>query len=247
MTVSSTFPTAAPPVSLRERKKLATRRLLRRAALDLVGERGLANVTVEDIAEAADVSPRTFFNYFPSKEAALFGGDPDRAAGLRDSVARLAPGAPAVEVLGTVMAQDAEAMAAELRLLGGDPADWLRRMKVARTDPHVRAAQAAHMATIERAIGEGLATRLGVDLDADPYPWVLAAAAVGVVRACMAFWAGSGGSVQLGRLVEQAFQALAEGLPERGALHRITEPQLTAPQLTEPQITGNVTDRKESH
>ena len=79
MTVSITSPVAEPPVSLRERKKLATRRLLRRAALDLVAERGLVNVTIEDIAEAADVSPRTFFNYFPSKEAALFGGDPDRA------------------------------------------------------------------------------------------------------------------------------------------------------------------------
>ena len=237
MTAGSTYPVADPPVSLRERKKLATRRQLRRAALELVGERGLANVTVEDIAEAADVSPRTFFNYFPSKEAVLFGGEPDRAAALRDRVARLAPGAPAVEVLRTVMAQDAEAGAAELRLLGGDPADWLRRMKVARTDPHVRAAQAAHMATIERAIGEGLATRLGTDLDTDPYPWVLAAAAVGVVRACMAFWAGSGGAVQPGRLVEQAFQALAEGLPERGALQRIAERQ----------STGNVTDRKGSH
>ena len=220
MTAVSTYPVADAPVSLRERKKLATRRLLRRAALELVGERGLANVTVEDIAEAADVSPRTFFNYFPSKEAALFGGEPDRAAGLRDRVAHLAPGAPAVEVLRTVMAQDAEAIAAELRSLGGDPADWLRRMKVARTDPHVRAAQAAHMATIERAIGEGLATRLGADPETDLYPWVLAAAAVGVVRACMAFWAGSGGTVQLGLLVEQAFDALADGLPEHSVLRK---------------------------
>jgi AcrR family transcriptional regulator len=232
MTASSTYPVADPPVSLRERKKAATRRLLRRTALDLVAERGLANVTVEDIAEAADVSPRTFFNYFPSKEAALFGGEPDRAAGLREHVARLSPGAPAVEVLGTVLAQDAEAVAAELRSLGGDPADWLRRMKVARTDPHLRAAQAAHMATIERAIGEGLATRLGADPETDLYPSLLAAAAVGVVRACMAFWAGSGGAVQLGGLVEQAFQALADGLPEHGALY---------------QITAKVTDRKGSH
>ena len=220
MTAGSTYPVADPPVSLRERKKVATRRLLRRAALELVGERGLANVTVEDIAEAADVSPRTFFNYFPSKEAALFGGEPDRAAGLRDRVAHLAPGAPAVEVLRTVMAQDAEAVAGELRSLGGDPADWLRRMKAARTDPHVRAAQAAHMATIERAIGEGLATRLGADPETDLYPWVLAAAAVGVVRACMAFWAGSGGTVQLGRIVEQAFEALADGLPEHSVLRK---------------------------
>jgi AcrR family transcriptional regulator len=211
---------ADPPVSLRERKKAATRRLLRRAALELVAERGLANVTVEDIAEAADVSPRTFFNYFPSKEAALFGGEPDRAAGLRDRVARLAPGAPAVEVLRTVLVQDAEAMAAEIRSLGGDPADWLRRMKVARTDPHLRAAQAAHMATIERAIGEGLAARLGADQETDLYPSVLAAAAVGVVRACMAFWAGSGGSVQLGGLVEQALAALADGLPEHSVLRK---------------------------
>src|SRR5215470_9587187 len=126
MTAGSTYPVADPPVSLRERKKAATRRLLRRAALDLVAERGLANVTVEDIAEAADVSPRTFFNYFPSKEAALFGGsDPDRADRLRKRVASEAPGEPALSALRTVMAQAAVAIADELRLLGGDPADWL--------------------------------------------------------------------------------------------------------------------------
>src|SRR3984957_14095381 len=111
-------PATAPPVSLRERKKLATRRLLRRAAIELVAERGLANVTVEDIAEAAGVSPRTFFNYFPSKEAVLFGGYEERAAALRDRVAARSPGSPAIDVLRTVMAEDAEEMADEIRSLG---------------------------------------------------------------------------------------------------------------------------------
>lgn len=222
MTVASSPPETEPPVSLRERKKLATRRLLRRAALGLVAERGLANVTVEDIAEAAQVSPRTFFNYFPSKEAVLFGGDPDRAAQLRERVATHAPGEPVITALRAVLAQDAEAMADDLRSLGGDPADWLRRMKVARTDPLVRAAHAAQMAKIERAIAEGIAARLGADQETDPYPGVLAAVSVSLIRACLSFWTGTSGAVQLGHLIDQAFQSLADGFPEDSALHEIT-------------------------
>lgn len=240
-TAASATSATAVPVSLRERKKLATRRLLRRAALDLVAERGLSNVTVEDIAEAADVSPRTFFNYFPSKEAALFGGDPDRAAQLRDRVADGAPGKRVIDALRVVMAQDAEEIAEELRSLGGDPADWLRRMKVARADPHVRAAHAGQMARIERAIAEGLATRLGTDLETDPYPGVLAAATVGVVRACMAFWAGSGGGVQLSQLIDQGLQALGAGLPENSGLRRGTA-DVTPADVTGENVTGERKD-----
>jgi AcrR family transcriptional regulator len=222
MTAAITTPATVPPVSLRERKKLATRRLLRRAALELVAERGLANVTVEDIAEAAQVSPRTFFNYFPSKEAVLFGGYEERADALRDRVATRSPGMSAIDVLRAVMAEDAEDMAGELRSLGGNPADWIRRMKMARTDPLVRAAHAAQMALLERALTEGLAARLDADAETDPYPGVLAAATVGVVRSCMVFWAGSGGSVQLGHFIDQALQALGAGLPENSDLRRIT-------------------------
>src|SRR5580698_9545387 len=100
--------------SLRERKKLATRRSIRRVALDLIAERGFAHVTVEDIAEAADISPRTFFNYFPSKEAALFGADPDRVAALRERVVRQAPGESALTALRQVLVAEARIVTHEL-------------------------------------------------------------------------------------------------------------------------------------
>ena len=72
MTVSET----AEP-GLRERKRLATRRAIQMAVIDLVAERGLDGVTVDEISRVADVSPRTFFNYFASKEEAMLGDAPD--------------------------------------------------------------------------------------------------------------------------------------------------------------------------
>jgi AcrR family transcriptional regulator len=208
--------------SLRERKKLATRRALRRVALELVAERGFSHVTVEDIAEAADVSPRTFFNYFPSKEAALFGVDPERIAALRERVARAAPGGTILAALRAVMVEDARVVADELRELGGDPVDWLRRMKRARTDPHLRAAHGAQMAMLERAVAEGVAERLGTDPDRDPYPGLLAAVAAGALRASISFWAASGGTVPVDQLVELGFRALADGLPDNCDLRNVT-------------------------
>ncbi len=217
-----TAPLAEPRASLRERKKLATRRSLRRHALDLVAQRGFIHVTVEDIAEAADVSPRTFFNYFPSKEAALFGADPERVAALRERILRQAPGESALTALRQVLVAEARIVTHELSELGGDPQDMLRRMKAVRADPHLRAAQSAHMASLECAMAEAIAERLGTDPARDLYPGLLASVAGAVIRATTVFWASSGGAEPLDQLTERAFQALADGLPEHRSLRPVT-------------------------
>ena len=65
-------------LGLRDRKKIKTRDTIRRAAMRLIDENGYPNTTVEQIAEAAEVSPSTFFRYFPSKEQVLMADDLDR-------------------------------------------------------------------------------------------------------------------------------------------------------------------------
>src|SRR3984957_14888483 len=74
--------TAAPVSSGQERRRRRTQRALQNAAITLVGRHGLAEVTVEEIAAAAGVSRRSFFNHFPTKAAALFDPDPSDAERL---------------------------------------------------------------------------------------------------------------------------------------------------------------------
>ncbi len=75
MTTTPAATTATEPCTLRERKKQQTRQALHDAALTLVSAHGLDGVTVEQICADADVSPRTFFNYFTSKAHAALGLD----------------------------------------------------------------------------------------------------------------------------------------------------------------------------
>src|SRR5215211_3463061 len=101
---------------LRERKKLATRLALHEAALRLVAERGLEHVSVDDIAARADVSPRTFFNYFPSKDDAVVGLDPAMPEQQAEAFLAQPADRTAVEAVRAVAHQQAAEMAEEPEL-----------------------------------------------------------------------------------------------------------------------------------
>lgn len=209
------------PVSLRDRKKLVTRRTLRQAALRLVAERGFDRVTVEDIAEAAGVSTRTFFNYFPTKEAVVFGIDPSRVESLRARLLERPAKEPPFVAVRHAFVEESRTIADELSALGGDPAEWIALLREAHGDAHLRAAHAAHMASVERLVAETVALRIGSDVERDPYPTLLASAAVGTMRGVFALWACAGRQFDLESLTDAAFETLANGFPERCAIRRL--------------------------
>ncbi len=122
-------------------------------------------------------------------------------------------------MLRAIMTNQAAAVVNEFAELGGEPLEWLARMRASRTDPHLHAAHGAQMAAIERSLAEAIAQRLGTTLERDPYPGLLASIATGVFRSSMSYWASSGGTVPLEHLVDQAFAALASGLPELRLRH----------------------------
>ena len=190
------------PPGRRERKKLATRQALMDAALRLVADRGLEQVTVEDISEAADVATRTFFNYFSSKEEALLGNAPEKAA----TVHRLVVDRPATE-------SPLEAVYQVLRELTLQQArrreELLLRQQVIERHPGLLARQLGMYASFERALTAAVAERLGAPADA-LYARVMATAAVAAARAAVSSWMADQGRRPLVIMVDTAFLHLRE-------------------------------------
>jgi AcrR family transcriptional regulator len=192
---------------LRERKKLATRLALHRAALELVAERGLDGVSVDDVAARADVSPRTFFNYFATKDEAVLGLDPDAPQHQAEAFRARPPAETPVEALRAVARTQAEEMARETEL-------WPLRLRVIDEHPALAGRLAAKFGESERVLAAAIAERTGTDPDTDVYPLLLAAVAGAAVRTALHLWGHAGDfTASLPDLVDRAWDALAAGLP----------------------------------
>jgi AcrR family transcriptional regulator len=220
-------------LGLRERKRIATRRAIQLAALGLATERGFDRVTIDEISHAANVSPRTFFNYFPSKETAIIGELPELPG--EETVERFIEAGPDEPILEGVSHLLIAAIA------GGDlgdpgipadgasgddplhdPASTMQKMHTLRRallkdNPELFAQRMASMRTFEEALSEVVERRLAHDdpeLAADREALHQRARLVTYVafagmRHAWSCWADHGGVEPLADRLRTSFEQLA--------------------------------------
>ena len=169
----------AAPKGLRERKKQRTRELIAETARRLFVERGFERVTVAEVARAAEVSEKTVFNYFPSKEDLVFWRLESFEGELLDAIRTRAPGESVLAAFGRFVLQrrgllaeqDAAARAALLgvtRMIAESPALLEREQQI--------------FQRYTRSLADLIAEELGAEAG-DLEPWVAANALIGVHRA----------------------------------------------------------------
>jgi AcrR family transcriptional regulator len=190
-------------IGLRERKKLKTRAAIQREAMRLFLDRGFSATTIEDIAEAVEISPSTFFNYFESKEDVVFADELDPL------------------ILAAFDAQPAEnnpihrlrmAMRTVFGHLTPEQDKMMReRMQLMASTPELRGAMLSQFADIVDQIAHLLAPRVGRKRD-DFAVHNLAGAVLGVLLAAMLAIIDNPKADML-KVVDQALAHLEAGLP----------------------------------
>lgn len=189
---------------LRERRKLSTRRALEDAALRLFARDGFDATTIEAIAAEADVSPRTFFRYFASKDDVLNPDREQRQAQLADEIRR-----GAAEPVGdlTLVVRALVTLAPQFE---AEREQLALRRQAAASSAVLRGRLLDVLVSWERAVSRSLAERHGTDrhdLDAE----VIAAAAVHVWQVALSRWLRDP-DADLAEQIELAFTALGRAV-----------------------------------
>ena len=167
---------AGPRPGLRERKKARTRAAIREHAFRLFREQGYDATTVEQIADAAEVSPSTFFRYFPTKEDVVLQDDMDLLwlEAIREQPPEVGPIAALRAGVHTAFARMGEAEWAQLR----------ETSELALAVPAVRGRMLEELARTIQALAEAVAERAG----RDPSDFAVRALAGAIVGIAMAAW-----------------------------------------------------------
>jgi AcrR family transcriptional regulator len=168
--MTSGNPTEVRP-GLRERKKQKTRETIIDTAFELFAERGYEQTTIAEIADAAVVSPRTVFAYFPSKEEILFSDVPEVHERFRRALEERAHGVTALDALRDIIAESLDLGPAELR-----------RKRIVAQDEALKRSERARRAPFEQMMVDAIAKDLGAGPD-DIHPQIVAAALIAALSA----------------------------------------------------------------
>lgn len=187
---------------IRERKKQQTRETITREALRLFRKRGFEATTIADIAEAAEIAPRTFFSYFETKEAVVFHDFDDLLGRLRGRLEGRAVGVTTFDALRDWVAELVEAG------LVTAPAERARR-ELVRSTPALRAREGVNRLAFERLVAASVAADLGVEPES-LRPRMVAAAAVAALSELAELEPGEGEDPMLH--VDEAIAFLQGGL-----------------------------------
>lgn len=224
MIVSVAQESSLSELGLRERKRIATRRAIQLAAVELASDRGFDRVTIDEISHTANVSPRTFFNYFPSKESAIIGELPELPD--QESIDRFVdagPGEPILQGISTLLiaAIDLGDTDGSPDAGGSDPQSMQRlhtmRRALLKDNPELFALRMASMHKFEDALSGVVENRLAhdePDLASDPEGLHQRARLVTYVafagmRHAWSCWADHGGVEPLSDRLRSSFEQLA--------------------------------------
>jgi len=191
------------PTGLRERKKAKTRLAIREHAMALFKDQGYDKTTVEQIAAAAEVSPSTFFRYFPSKEEVVLQDDYD--ALLIAAFHAQQVGVPPLQALRNAISE------VFLSMPEGQQAQEADRIRLMTEVPELRARMLAQVSEMIQMLAEAVAERVGRQSD-DFEVRTFAGALVGVALGIAASSGDDPGNDYL-RQFDRALALLEAGLP----------------------------------
>ncbi|WP_128380862.1 TetR/AcrR family transcriptional regulator [Streptomyces cavernae] len=203
----STTPTPEHRLGLRERKKIKTRTAIRDATYRLIREQGYDTTTIEQIAEAAEVSPSTVFRYFPTKEDIVLTDEYDPV--IEEELRARPADEPWLDSLRHVMRR-------ALGLLDTEEREVTRlRTRLMVEVPAVRSRMMESMSVTGRLLCRVIGERTGMDPDGLEVR-VYAMALMGGLMETSLYWAESGHREDLAELVDRTLDVLEHGLPPEG-------------------------------
>jgi AcrR family transcriptional regulator len=208
--------TDAQSPGLRERKKRQTRAELSWAAIRLVVERGYDDVRVEDIAAAAEVSTRTFNNYFTSKGEAVAARHLDRSLEVADNLRARPAGEPLWTALRQAM-YDAFTPGPEVKMPPAmNEERWNAGLARMMSHPAWRRDLLAASLASEQALAAAVAARTGTDVSTDLYPNLVASTLTAATATAIQHRLRQHPPPPMEHLLREAIRQLAAGMPEPG-------------------------------